>query len=150
MKRKFWSLNNLSYDDSSLRIKMTELISYENELAPPVDICGVVITGHPLLPREESEAIELNFPTPTEFRVVPEIQSWPVYEDGEEIIPCLLYKKPGLFFYGKDCSQVETYDQELGWVKAEHLQCFIVHSESVDIYVLSGKSPIIKGAQREG
>ena len=31
-----------------------------------------------------------------------------------------------------------------GWVSVDCLQCYIIHSESFDIYVLSSQSPVIQ------
>lgn len=144
MSPRFWQLECFAFDGGILRAKLIELKSYENEIAPPISVAGILITGHSLKARSSSERVTISFPKIIEVRVVPEICSWPTYEDGEQLIPSLLYRKSGLFFYGKDCSQdFEAFDSDLGWVKASHLQCYIIHSESFDIYVLSCESPTV-------
>lgn len=148
MSRKFWEIENLILEDGVLQVAVIELTSNQNDIAPPVTIGGVVINGHPLKVRSNSERVErvtITFPKVTEFRAVPEQCSWPIYEDGRELIPCLLYEKSGQFFYGKDCPKGhQTFDDSLGWVNAENLQCYVVHSESFDVYVLSHQPPFTK------
>jgi len=124
---------------------MVELTSTPNDIAPPIAIAGVVVTGHPLKVRSDSEHVTVTFPKVIEFRAVPEQCSWPTYEDGKELISYLLYQKSGLFFYGKECPQdYESFNTSLGWVVAKDLQCYVVHSESFDIYVLTNQPPSIK------
>lgn len=144
MSPRFWQLESFAFERSILRAELIELKWHEEETAPPISVAGVVITGHPLKARPSSERIAIIFPKIIEVRVVPELCSWPKYEDGEKLIPSLLYKKSGLFFYGKDESQnFEAFDSDLGWVNAGHLQCYIIHSESFDIYVLSSEPPTV-------
>jgi hypothetical protein len=145
MSRKFWQIENVLLESGVLQISMIELTSAPSDMASPAAIAGVVITGQSLMVRPNSEHLTVTFPKIVEFRAVPEQCSWPTYEDGIELIPCFLYEKSGLFFYGKSCPQdYKSFDTNLGWCYAKDLQCYVVHSESFDIYVLTNQPPSIK------
>ena len=129
-------------EGTALRVAMVELTSNPNDIATSVTIAGITARGYPLEERANSERVTITFSKVTEFRAVPEQCSWPAYDDGEELISCLLYEKPGLFFYEKNCPHShEVFDSRLGWISAKSLQCYIIHSESFDIYVLSSQPP---------
>ncbi|MFZ1417237.1 MAG: hypothetical protein WAS93_02705 [Burkholderiaceae bacterium] len=137
MSRKFWQLDSCLLNESRLQLIVSELISYPNEFD------GGYI-GNPLKVREESERIIINFQSIAECKLVPEQCSWPSYDHGEKIISCLLYKLTSDFFFGKDQrDNLETFDSNLGWVKCSELMCFVIHSESFDVYVLTSQSPAI-------
>jgi len=142
--RKFWEVENLKLEGTVLRVSMVELTSAVDEISTPINVLGVVVTGRPLKVRASSERATITFSDVVEFRAVPEQLSWPAYEDGQELISCLLYKKEGPYFYGEDCPlDRETFGNGVGWVKAVDLQCYIIHSESLDLYVLSNQPPSV-------
>ena len=90
----------------------------------------------------DARRIAITFAHIAECRTLPEQCSWPVYDDGDELLPCLLYQKPGSFFFGENCPPGnETFDSQLGWVSIDKLRCYIVHSESFDVYVLTHQAP---------
>jgi hypothetical protein len=101
MSRKFWQIKNMFLEGTALRVAMVELTSNPNDIATSVTIAGITARGYPLEERANSERVTITFSKVTEFRVVPEQCSWPAYDDGKELISCLLYEKPGLFFYEK-------------------------------------------------
>ena len=141
---RYWKLNELTLENEVLRIGVTELLAIPSDVAEPITINGVEISGNPLRPRLNSKNISLKFSSITEFRVMPEVLSWPAYASEEAVIPSLLYKCSGLYFYGKIWPQDhETYHYHLGWVKVARLHCYIVHTETVDIYVLTDSLPSI-------
>ena len=141
MSRKFWKLDKCCLQGASLQVEMNELISYPNEIE------GKYI-GNPLKVRDDSERVVINFPSIAEFKLIPEQCSWPSYDCGEERIPFLLYKLTDDFFFGKDKrDNLETFDSNLGWVKCHDLMCFVIHSESFDVYVLTSQLPKINDEQ---
>lgn len=144
MSRRFWEIEKVQLEDGVLQIAMIELSSALSDPAPPVSIAGVMIAGNSLKIRPDSERVSIVFSKVFEFRAIPEQCSWPAYEDGIEIFPFLLYEKPGLFFYGNEYPQeYERFNECIGWVKVDSLQCYIIHSESFDIYVLSNQPPYV-------
>lgn len=144
MSHRFWQIERVSFEGGSLQIQLSELTTTQEDVAPPVTIAGVVVAGHSLRVRANSKRTSVAFSEVTEFRAVPEQCSWPAYEDGTEIVSYLLYKKPGAYFYGQGCTdEYQCFDKSLGWVSVDCLQCYIIHSESFDIYVLSSQSPVI-------
>lgn len=145
MSREFWEIESVRFEGNVLRVAMVELTWHSDDVAPNALIGGVEIAGPPLKVPDHARQIKINFSKVIEFRVTPEICSWPGYENGEEICSALLYRKPGLFFYGDNRPEdFESFDLELGWVKVQDLHCYIVHSESFDIYVLSKHPPTVE------
>ena len=146
MSYKFWQIENMLFEGIVLQVALVELTSNPNDIPTPLTIANVTLKGYPLEMRANSEQVTITFSKVAEFRAVPEICSWPAYDDGEGlIIPCLLYEKPSSFFDGKNGPhRHEIYDKSIGWwVAAENLRCYIVHSESFDVYVLSSQPPSV-------
>lgn len=142
--RRFWEMESLHLENSKLRVSLLEMAASSDDTPESISISGMEIGGFTLKAGDDAARSTIVFSKVVEFRAVPEQLSWPIYEDGEELLPCILYKKSGLFFYGRDCAQdCETVSNEVGWVKAIDLECYIVHSESLDIYVLSAQAPIV-------
>ena len=142
--RKFWEIEDLAFFENELKVTVLEMTSSVDDPAPSITILGVTIGGLALRVRENAQKINLIFSDVVEFRALPEQTSWPSYEDGDELISALLYRKSGTFFYGNDKSaDYETFGQSTGWVKACELDCYIIHSETFDLYVLSNCAPAI-------
>jgi hypothetical protein len=140
----YWQIDELMFENEILRIGVTELMAISTDVAEPITIHGVEIRGNCIKPRSNSKCVSFTFLNTIEFRVMPEVFSWPAYEDGEEMIPGLLYQQPGLYFYDEPWSQdYQTFHSHLGWVKAAELSCYIIHTETVDIYVLTNSPPSI-------
>ena len=151
MQRTFWELESVSFSASVLRVQVVELTTTGDDPAPPIEILGVVIGGNALRVRPTSRRVSVRFAEILEFRAVPEQISWPTYDDGEEIIPCLLYAKPGRFFDRNAPSATRpTFSATSGLVNVDEFSCYIVHNESFDIYVLAAHRPTFEYMPLEG